>query len=130
MNDMVGIVIVSHSKDIAKGTADMVRQMVGSEVKVAFCGGNPDGGLGTSVGGIIESIDAAWSAKGLAILVDLGGAETNSEMAVEMLEPARRDRVVVCNAPIVEGAVMAATEAAGGSSLDQVRAVAEELSAG
>ena len=33
MSDMVGIVIVSHSKDIAKGTADMVRQMVGSEVK-------------------------------------------------------------------------------------------------
>ena len=130
MSDMVGIVIVSHSKDIAKGTADMVRQMVGSEVKVAFCGGNPDGGLGTSVAGIIEDIDAAWSAKGVAILVDLGGAETNSEMAVEMLEPARRDRVVVCNAPIVEGAVMAATEASGGSSLDQVRAVAEELSAG
>jgi PTS hybrid protein len=130
MSDMVGIVIVSHSKDIAKGTADMVRQMVGSEVKVAFCGGNPDGGLGTSVAGIMEAIDAAWSVKGVAILVDLGGAETNSEMAVEMLEPARRDRVVVCNAPIVEGAVMAATEAAGGSSLDQVRAVAEELSAG
>ena len=64
-----------------------------------------------------------------AILVDLGGAETNSEMAVEMLEPARRDLVVVCNAPIVEGAVMAATEAAGGSSLAQVKAVAEELSA-
>jgi dihydroxyacetone kinase phosphotransfer subunit len=130
MSDMVGIVIVSHSKDIAKGTADMVRQMVGSEIKVAFCGGNPDGGLGTNVAGIIEAIDAAWSTKGVAILVDLGGAETNSEMAVEMLEPARRDRVVVCNAPIVEGAVMAATEAAGGSSLDQVRAVAEELSAG
>ena len=49
MTDTVGIVIVSHSKDIAKGTADMVRQMVGSEVKVAFCGGNPDGGLGTNV---------------------------------------------------------------------------------
>jgi PTS hybrid protein len=49
MNDTVGIVIVSHSKDIAKGTADMVRQMVGSEVKVAFCGGDPDGGLGTNV---------------------------------------------------------------------------------
>ena len=92
MSDMVGIVIVSHSKDIAKGTADMVRQMVGSEVKVAFCGGNPDGGLGTSVAGIIEAIDAAWSAKGVAILVDLGGAETNSEMAIDLLEPARRER--------------------------------------
>jgi len=130
MSDMVGIVIVSHSKDIAKGTADMVRQMVGSEVKLAYCGGNPDGGLGTNVSSIIEAINSAWSSKGVAILVDLGGAETNSEMAVEMLEPERRKLVVVCNAPIVEGAVMAATEAAGGSSLDQVRAVAEELTAG
>jgi PTS hybrid protein len=129
MSETVGIVIVSHSKDIAKGTADMVRQMVGSEVKVAFCGGDPGGGLGTSVASIIDAINDAWSAKGVAILVDLGGAETNSEMAVEMLEPVRRDLVVVCNAPIVEGAVMAATEAAGGSSLAQVRAVAEELSA-
>jgi dihydroxyacetone kinase phosphotransfer subunit len=108
----------------------MVRQMVGSEVKVAFCGGNPDGGLGTNVSLIIEAINDAWSAKGVAILVDLGGAETNSEMAVEMLEPERRKMVVVCNAPIVEGAVMAATEAAGGSTLEQVRAVAEELTAG
>jgi PTS hybrid protein len=129
MNDTVSIVIVSHSKDIAKGTADMVRQMVGNEVKVAFCGGNPDGGLGTNVPLIVDAIETVWSPKGVAILVDLGGAESNSEMAVELLAPERRDRVVVCNAPIVEGAVMAATEAAGGSSLDQVRAVAEELSA-
>ena len=76
MNETVGIVIVSHSKDIAKGTADMVRQMVGSEVRVAFCGGNPDGGLGTSVSLIIDAINNAWSPKGVAILVDLGGAET------------------------------------------------------
>jgi dihydroxyacetone kinase phosphotransfer subunit len=130
MSDAVGIVIVSHSKDIAKGTADMVRQMVGTEVKVAHCGGNPEGGLGTNVAAIMEAIDDAWSSKGVAILVDLGGAETNSEMAVDMLEPERRKMVVVCNAPIVEGAVMAATEAAGGSSLEQVRAVAEELTAG
>jgi dihydroxyacetone kinase phosphotransfer subunit len=129
VSDTVSIVIVSHSPDIAKGTADMVRQMVGSEVKVAFCGGNPDGGLGTDVPRIIDAIETVWSPKGVAVLVDLGGAETNSEMAVDMLPPGRRERVVVCNAPIVEGAVMAATEAAGGSTLDQVRAVAEELSA-
>jgi len=128
MKDTVGIVIVSHSRDIAKGTADMVRQMVGSEVKVSFCGGNPDGGLGTNVSLIIDAINDAWSSKGVAILVDLGGAETNSEMAVEMLEPERRKLVVVCNAPIVEGAVMAATEASGGSPLETVRRTAEELS--
>lgn len=129
MSDTVSIVIVSHSHDIAKGTADMVRQMVGTEVRVAFCGGNPDGGLGTNLPRIIDAIETVWSPKGVAILVDLGGAETNSEMAVEMLPSDRRETVVVCNAPIVEGAVMAATEAAGGSPLEKVRAVAEELSA-
>src|SRR5579883_1207553 len=126
----VGIVVVSHSPDVARGTADMVRQMVGEEVKVAWCGGDPGGGLGTNVEAILRAIEEAWSERGVAILVDLGGAETNSEMAVEMLPAERRARVVVCNAPIVEGAVMAATEAAGGSSLEQVRAVAEELTAG
>jgi dihydroxyacetone kinase phosphotransfer subunit len=126
----VGIVIVSHSIDVAKGAADMVRQMVGSEVRVAFCGGNREGGLGTDVTLIFKAIESVWSPQGVAVMVDLGGAETNSEMAVEMLPPERRETVVVCNAPIVEGAVMAATEAAGGGSLERVRAVAEELSAG
>lgn len=128
MKDKVGIVIVSHSIDVARGTADMVRQMVGDSVPVAFCGGNPEGGLGTDVGKILKAIDEAWSEKGVALLVDLGGAETNSEMAVELLDPERQAKVVICNAPIVEGAVMAATEASGGGSLEEVRRTAEELS--
>jgi PTS hybrid protein len=124
----VGIVIVSHSALVAEGAADMVRQMVGDEVPLAWCGGNPDGGLGTSVPEILSAIERAWSDRGVAILVDLGGAETNSEMAIEMLEGDRAGKVVVCNAPVVEGAVMAATEASGGASLAEVRATAEELS--
>jgi len=126
----VGIVIVSHSAKVAEGAADMVRQMVGTTVPVAYTGGNPDGGLGTNVPAIIAAINAAWSDAGVAILVDLGGAETNSEMAIEMLEDKQRTRVVMCNAPIVEGAVIAATEASGGAALDMVRRAAEELSPG
>jgi phosphoenolpyruvate---glycerone phosphotransferase subunit DhaM len=126
----VGIVIVSHSPDVARGTADMVRQMVGQEVPLGWCGGDPGGGLGTNVEAILAAIQAAWSEQGVAILVDLGGAETNSEMAIEMLPEIRRGRVVVCNAPIVEGAVMAATEAASGAPLDAVRRTAEELTQG
>jgi dihydroxyacetone kinase phosphotransfer subunit len=124
----VGIVIVSHSPLVAEGTADMVRQMVGEEVPVAWCGGNPEGGLGTSVEAILDAIDKAWSGAGVAMFVDLGGAETNSEMAIEMLPEERAGRVVVCNAPIVEGAVIAATEASGGAPLDVVKRTAEELS--
>ncbi len=123
----VGIVIVSHSPKIAEGAADMVRQMVGDSVPLAWTGGNPEGGLGTDVAAIVAAIDRAWSTAGVAILVDLGGAETNSEMAIEMLDPARRDKVVVCEAPVVEGAVMAATEASGGATLEAVRNTAEEL---
>ncbi|MCC7281757.1 MAG: PTS-dependent dihydroxyacetone kinase phosphotransferase subunit DhaM [Acetobacteraceae bacterium] len=123
----VGIVIVSHSPKVAEGAADMVRQMVGDAVPLAVAGGDPDGGLGTDVARIIAAIEAAWSDAGVAVLVDLGGAETNSEMAIGLLDETRRSRVVVCNAPLVEGAVIAATEASGGSSLLDVRRAAEEL---
>jgi len=128
MAEHVSVVIVSHSPLVAQGTADMVRQMVGEEVRVAWAGGNPEGGLGTDVAKILAAIDRVYSDAGVVVLVDLGGAETNSEMAIEMLPPERQGRVVICNAPIVEGAVMAATESAGGGSLEAVRATAEELS--
>jgi phosphoenolpyruvate---glycerone phosphotransferase subunit DhaM len=128
MSEHVAIVIVSHSPRVAEGAADMVREMVGDEVQVAFCGGNPEGGLGTNVAAIKAAIERVYTPAGVAILVDLGGAETNSEMAIELLPEAWQERVVICNAPIVEGAVMAATEAAGGSALTVVQATAEELS--
>ena len=124
----VGIVIVSHSPKVAEGTADMVRQMVGDEVKLAWCGGDPAGGLGTSVEAIISAIESAWTDKGVAILVDLGGAETNSEMAIEIIGEPKSEKIRICNAPVVEGAVMAATEASGGATLGAVVATAEELS--
>jgi dihydroxyacetone kinase phosphotransfer subunit len=124
----VGIVIVSHSAEIARGTADMVREMVGDQVPLASCGGNPDGGLGTDVQAILGAIESAWSENGVAILVDLGGADTNSEMAIELQPAERKGKILICNAPIVEGAVMAATEASGGATLQDVKRTAEELS--
>ena len=90
----VAIVIVSHSALVAQGAADMVREMVGDEVRVAACGGNPDGGLGTDVAAIKEAIEAVYGPAGVAILVDLGGAETNSEMAIELLPGEWQENVV------------------------------------
>ncbi|WP_431324489.1 dihydroxyacetone kinase phosphoryl donor subunit DhaM [Rhizobium sp. YTU87027] len=124
----VGIVIVSHSPLVARGTADMVRQMVGDSVPLAWSGGNSHGELGTDTSGILKAIEEAWSDAGVAVFVDLGGAETNSEMAIEMLGLPRSNKVSICNAPVVEGAVIAAAEASGGASLTKVIATAEELS--
>ena len=67
----VGIVIVSHSPDVAKGAADMVRQMVGTGVPLAWTGGNPEGGLGTSVEGILVAIEAVDGRKGIDSLARL-----------------------------------------------------------
>lgn len=122
----VGVVIVSHSPDVAKGAADMVRQMVGDSVPLAYCGGNPAGGLGTDVAAIKNCLEQVWNSQGVVVLVDLGGAEMNAEMAIEMLDEHKRGNVEICNAAIVEGAVMAATESSVGSSLAEVKEAAEE----
>lgn len=55
---------------MAKGTADMVRQMVGDEVRLAWTGGAPDGGLGTDVARIKEAIASVAGEAGVAVLAD------------------------------------------------------------
>src|SRR5258708_34545425 len=126
----VGIVIVSHSAKIAEGAADMVRQMVGNAVPLAWTGGDPEGGLGTNVAGILEAIELAWSPAGVAILVDLGGAETNSGRAGEMLPEEPGARGVGWKAPRVEGAGSAASRASRGSALTPGPHRAQDIHAG
>ena len=123
----VGVVIVSHSSKVAEGTADMVRQMVGDAVPLAWTGGNADNGLGTDLPRILAAIRHVWSPAGVVILVDIGSAETNSEIAIEMLEAEKRGGIVICNAPLVEGALMAATRSSDGSQVDGVRRAAEDI---
>lgn len=126
MTPNVALVIVSHSELVARGTAAMAQQMVGDEVVIVPCGGDPSGGLGTDVARIVDAIKQAYTDSGVLLLVDLGGAETNSEMAIEMLSSEWQERIAICDAPIVEGAIMAATEASSGANLAQVKRTAEE----
>ena len=126
MSKTVSLVIVSHSKLIADGTRDMVAQMVGEDVKIFACGGNGVGGLGTNIQQINEALVLAYSERGVAILVDLGGAETNSEMAIELMPHTQQKNIIICDAPIVEGAIMAGTEASSGATLAEVIKAAED----
>lgn len=125
-NAHVAIAIVSHSPDVARGAADMVRQMVGEEVSVGFTGGTADGDLGTDAEGIAALLGELWRPAGVVVLVDLGGAEMNAEAAIEMLPEDRQSVVRIANAPIVEGAVIGGTMASTGADLDAVIAAAEE----
>ena len=126
MTQCVGIVIVSHSAEVARGAAAMVKQMVGSDVAVESCGGTVDSRLGTDVAAIRACLDLAWNPQGIAVLFDLGSARMNAEMAISMCPEEQQERIVVCDAPIVEGALLAASEASLGSDLNTVRAAAED----
>ena len=123
----VALLIVSHSADVARGTAEMARQMAGADISIAWTGGNQEGKLGTSLASIMEQLEAVWRPEGVAVLVDVGGAEMNSEVAIEQLDPSKAQKVRICQAPLVEGAIMAAAEAASGGTLDQVCRAAEEI---
>ena len=126
MNDCVGILIVSHSPDVAKGAAAMVEEMVGTTVPVEYCGGSGDGRLGPDVAAIHTCLERLATSRGIAVLHDFGGARMNAEMAIGLLDSYPHDQVVMCDAPVVEGAVLAASEASLGSDLRAVRAAAEE----
>ncbi len=73
------------------------------------------------------AIERAWSDDGVLVLMDLGSAVLSAEMALDLLGDDRRDRILLCEAPLVEGAVAAAVTAKLGSPLD---AVAREARAG
>ncbi|HEX2153376.1 MAG TPA: phosphoenolpyruvate--protein phosphotransferase [Acidimicrobiia bacterium] len=119
----MGIVVVSHSAKLAEGVVELARQMGGGEVAVVPAGGidDPDDPIGTDAFRIKEAIEAAWSGDGVLVLMDLGSAIMNAETALEFLEqPADASRVLLCEAPLVEGAVAAVAIAALGASLSEV----------
>jgi multiphosphoryl transfer protein len=119
---MVGIVIVSHSHLIAEGVAQLAREMGGPDVMLETAGGLnvPDHPIGTDAVLVMEAIDRAWSDDGVLVLMDLGSAVLSAEMAIDLMPEERRANVMLCEAPIVEGAVAAAVAAKLGSSLDRV----------
>jgi dihydroxyacetone kinase phosphotransfer subunit len=125
---LVGIVLVSHSSLIADGLRDMVAQVAGNDVPVATAGGTDDGRLGTSAPRIVAAIRSTLDrgVDGTLVLLDLGSAALSLEIALEELDPADRARIRVSEAPLVEGAVLAAVQASIGASLDEVAAAAAE----
>jgi phosphocarrier protein FPr len=123
---VIGIVIVSHSAKLAEGVVELARNMGGAEVRIRAAGGLnlPEQPLGTNPLFILEAIEDVYSENGVLVLMDLGSALLSSEMALEMLPDEKREKVVLCEAPLVEGAVAAAVQARIGSPLSQVVAEA------
>ncbi|GAC1519837.1 MAG: dihydroxyacetone kinase phosphoryl donor subunit DhaM [Chloroflexota bacterium] len=120
---MIGLVFVSHSAKLAEGVKELAEQMAGGSVRIAAVGGGPDGSLGTDAERIAEAIQEVQSGEGVLVLMDLGSAVMSAQVAVEMLHDGG-GAVVLSNAPIVEGGVVAAVEASIGTSLDGIEVAA------
>ncbi|MFB3738718.1 MAG: phosphoenolpyruvate--protein phosphotransferase [Candidatus Velamenicoccus archaeovorus] len=123
---MIGIVLVSHSHTLAEGAAELARQMGGEDVRLEAVGGLdlPDHPIGTDALLVQQAVERVWSEDGVLVLMDLGSAVLSAEMALDMLPEDRRDRVRLCDAPFIEGAVAAAVAARLDRSLDEVEAEA------
>jgi dihydroxyacetone kinase phosphotransfer subunit len=126
MEPLVGIVVVSHSAQIAAGTVDLARQMAGDELRIEAAGGMADGSLGTDAALIMAAIEAADSGAGVLVLVDLGSAVLATQTALELMGESAAARVRLSGGPLVEGAVVAAVQASVGDDLAAVLAAAEE----
>ena len=127
MNQTVGLVLVSHSAQLAAGLGDLLGQLGVPPGCVAPAGGAEDGGIGTSYELIRSAIEAVDRDRGVVVLVDLGSALLTARLVLEDLGGTGRPRadVVIADAPFVEGAVAAAVAASAGATLADVVAEAE-----
>jgi phosphocarrier protein FPr len=129
---MIGMVIVSHSAKLAEGVCDLARQVGQGRVRIAAAGGtaDPENPIGTDAFQVLQAIESVYSEDGVLVLMDLGSALLSAATALELLGEERSSRVELCAAPLVEGAVAAASLGSAGASLAEIALEARNALAG
>lgn len=124
----MGLVLVAHSRALAEGVAEVARQIGVGVVRVEAAGGDADGGLGTSYELVERACRAADAGAGVVLLADIGSSVLTARTYVEDTEDTEghAGRVVLADAPLVEGAVAGASAAATGADLAAVLTAAED----
>ena len=126
---MVGLVVVSHSRALARAALTLAEQMLTSRrPPIELAAGLDETTFGTdatAIAAAITAADAASGGDGVVVLIDLGSAVLSADLALDLVDDAGlRERVVLSPGPLVEGLVMAAVTAATGASLVAVAEVA------
>lgn len=117
----IGIIVVSHPKNIAQGVVDLISE-VAKDVSITYVGGTEDGEIGTSfdqVQQIVEQNDK----KTLLAFFDLGSAKMNLELVADFSEK----NIIINSVPVVEGAYTAAALLQAGADLDSIQSQLAEL---
>jgi dihydroxyacetone kinase phosphotransfer subunit len=123
---MVGIVVVSHSPDLACAAVSLALEMLhGPAPRIEIAAGTSDDRLGTDAARVAEAIVAADDGEGVVVIMDLGSALLSAELALELLPQPPTDTRLV-SAAFVEGVFAAVIAGAAGAELDAVARDAEE----
>lgn len=123
---MVGIVVVSHSRDLARAAVNLALQMVhGPAPRIEIAAGTSDDRLGTDPTAVAQAVVAADAGDGVVVIMDLGSAVLSAELALEFL-PESGSKTRLVPAAFVEGIFAAVISAAGGAQVDAVARDAEE----
>lgn len=117
----IGILIVSHSKNIAQGVVDLISEVV-KDVSITYVGGTEDGGIGTSFDRVQSALEKNKADTILAFF-DLGSAKMNLEMVADFSNKA----VIINQVPIVEGAYTAAALVQAGVDINSIQSQLKEL---
>ena len=109
---MIGIVIVSHSYhlgvEVMKIASDMYSSS-GIKFPMINASGLEDSALGTDPEKIFKCIKKVHNGRGVILLCDLGSSVQNALKAIAMLEEGEQNSTFIADAPIVEGAIVAAS---------------------
>ncbi|MBG3081775.1 dihydroxyacetone kinase subunit DhaM [Proteus mirabilis] len=121
---MINIVIVSHSKHLADGVAELASQMINPahcQLAVAAGVNDEENTIGTDAVKIMTAIESlSPQAQSIVVMMDLGSAILSAETAIELLDPELAEKVTLCSAPLVEGTLAAVVAASSGASLEKV----------
>lgn len=117
----IGIIVVSHSKNIAQGVVDLISE-VAKDVSITYVGGTEDGEIGTSFDQV-QQIVKQNDKKTLLAFFDLGSAKMNLELVADFSEK----NIIINSVPVVEGAYTAAALLQAGADLDSIQSQLAEL---
>ncbi len=123
----VGMVLVSHSRDVAAATAALARALTGtgSPAPVAAAGGLPDGSVGTSAELVRAAVANVDEGAGVVVLCDMGSAVLTVKALLADGSLGAAD-ARIADAPFVEGAVTALVTASAGGDLAAVLAATDD----
>ena len=115
---MISLLLLSHSPKIVEGAKDLALEM-GGDANIITVGGTKAGTLGADYDRIFAAMAEAAGQGEVVVLADLGSARLTGQMAKEALEDSLQERVYLCDAALVEGALVAAISIASGQTAEE-----------